>query len=167
MAETIINLAGLFSGEKSTKSLSFSLDMSEIDINGNKPFYEAIEVKAELISKDSFVLLELDATCPFRYPCDRCAEIIDKSLNYHFTHKIVESLNEGNNDYYIVTEDDYINLTSLVREDILLELPTKILCKEDCKGLCPVCGQNLNLGSCSCNVKVTDPRWDKLKELLV
>ena len=47
----------------------------------------------------------------------------------------------------------------------MLELPTKVLCKEDCKGLCPKCGKDLNLGSCDCKTKDIDPRWQALSDL--
>ena len=62
-------------------------------------------------------------------------------------------------------EDMHFNLDPLVTEDIFLSLPTKILCSEDCKGLCPKCGVNLNLGKCSCKKEI-DPRLAALKELL-
>ena len=51
---------------------------------------------------------------------------------------------------YIQVDDYKLDLDELIRTDILLELPTKFLCKEDCKGLCPTCGKNLNEGACDC-----------------
>lgn len=58
-----------------------------------------------------------------------------------------------------------LDLEELILSDILLELPTKLLCKEDCKGLCPHCGCNLNHQSCDCNKAYHDPRWDVLNTL--
>ena len=55
-------------------------------------------------------------------------------------------------------------LYALLRDDILLELPTKFLCKPDCKGLCSQCGQNLNLGDCGCNQRRIDPRLEVLQQ---
>ncbi len=57
-------------------------------------------------------------------------------------------------------------LAELATADILLELPTSVLCVESCKGLCPVCGANLNEGDCGCDRSQRDPRLDKLRELL-
>ena len=54
----------------------------------------------------------------------------------------------------------------LVREDIILSLPYRFLCREDCKGLCPVCGKNLNTGSCGCRSGKVDPRLEILKKLI-
>ena len=57
-----------------------------------------------------------------------------------------------------------IELDDLVREEILLALPGHVLCREDCKGLCPVCGIDRNLSGCRCESKETDARWQKLKD---
>jgi uncharacterized protein len=58
-----------------------------------------------------------------------------------------------------------ILLEDVLREQVLLALPMRITCREDCKGLCPQCGKNLNQERCSCNAPVEDPRWNALKEL--
>jgi uncharacterized protein len=58
-----------------------------------------------------------------------------------------------------------ILLEDVLREQVLLALPLKITCREDCKGLCPHCGKNLNLEQCSCAVPLEDPRWTALKEI--
>ena len=57
-----------------------------------------------------------------------------------------------------------MDLDELVRADLLLELPTKVLCREDCKGLCPKCGKDLNFGPCDCKKEI-DPRWQALSDL--
>jgi uncharacterized protein len=59
-----------------------------------------------------------------------------------------------------------ILLEDVLREQVLLALPLKITCREDCKGLCPHCGKNLNQEQCSCAVPAEDPRWEALKEIL-
>jgi uncharacterized protein len=56
-------------------------------------------------------------------------------------------------------------LEDVLREQILLALPLKITCREECKGLCPLCGKNLNQEQCSCSTEVEDPRWAALKEV--
>ncbi len=64
-----------------------------------------------------------------------------------------------------VYEGDAVDLDELVREQILLALPTRTLCREECKGLCPECGANLNAGECDCAQKEIDPRWAALADL--
>ena len=56
-------------------------------------------------------------------------------------------------------------LEDALREQVLLAVPLKVICREDCKGLCPHCGKNLNVEQCSCTEPVEDPRWSPLKDL--
>ncbi len=56
-------------------------------------------------------------------------------------------------------------LEDALREQVLLATPVRALCREDCKGLCPQCGQNLNTGQCHCEPHISDPRWDALNEI--
>jgi uncharacterized protein len=60
---------------------------------------------------------------------------------------------------------DGIELEDVLREQVLLAVPIKSLCREDCRGLCPHCGRNLNQEKCSCSEEVEDPRWEALKEI--
>ncbi|HLV88866.1 MAG TPA: DUF177 domain-containing protein [Candidatus Sulfotelmatobacter sp.] len=62
-------------------------------------------------------------------------------------------------------QGDGILLEDVLREQVLLALPLKITCREDCKGLCPQCGKNRNLEPCSCTAPIEDPRWEALKEI--
>ena len=64
-----------------------------------------------------------------------------------------------------VFEGEAIDIDELVREQVLLALPTRALCREDCAGLCPVCGVNKNNKTCHCESKEIDPRWQALKDL--
>jgi uncharacterized protein len=61
--------------------------------------------------------------------------------------------------------EDFVDLTAQMREDIILELPQRALCAEDCKGLCPHCGKDLNQGSCRCKQSGGDLRWHALDKL--
>ena len=83
------------------------------------------------------------------------------------TNKVFVTHFENDKDFedYIVIDDASLNLDEFVREEILLFLPNKILCKENCKGLCPKCGKNLNDGKCDCK-KDVDPRMEVLLQLL-
>lgn len=66
----------------------------------------------------------------------------------------------------LIDEHHIIDLTEVLRQDLLLALPLTPMCREDCHGLCPICGQNRNEGSCECQPEKSDPRWDVLAELL-
>lgn len=69
-------------------------------------------------------------------------------------------------DSLIIPEDHNLDFTPLVRADMLVSVPMRALCRPDCKGLCPTCGQNWNDGPCDCDRDDSDPRWGALKNLL-
>lgn len=104
--------------------------------------------------------------------CDRCAAPISAPLEVKFDtsfvpaeveRKAVEKVELQKDDLeYSIYEGETLDFDELVREQILLALPTRSLCKEECKGLCQTCGKNLNEGECGCAEKEIDPRWSAL-----
>ncbi len=64
----------------------------------------------------------------------------------------------------LIDEHHILDLSEVIRQDILLALPVRPLCREDCLGLCPVCGQNWNEGTCDCETAEPDPRWAGLED---
>ncbi len=109
--------------------------------------------------------------------CARCLEpaFVDLEIRFQETfYPTVEvftgeplGLPEGEEleDPFRIDEHHILDLTEAVRQYTILSLPRRPLCREDCRGLCPVCGQNLNQGSCSCQVEEVDPRWAALDEI--
>jgi uncharacterized protein len=79
---------------------------------------------------------------------------------------VVTSVEDDESDGFVVAEDMQLDVEELMNDDIVLWVPTKFLCKKDCKGLCDQCGQNLNEGSCQCKATKGDPRLAVLESLL-
>lgn len=105
--------------------------------------------------------------------CTRCLRPTDTELDVGFTAVYVtpENYTEEKESELRATdldvaifEGDKIDLADLAREQIVLNLPTRFLCSEDCKGLCPKCGANLNTDACDCEQIEIDPRWAGLKD---
>lgn len=96
--------------------------------------------------------------------CYRCTEDAFIDIDVPF-YEEYSAHRENNNDEVIVYEDDAIEFNENVLATIVLYLPMKYLCKDDCKGLCPKCGTNLNHNICSCEKDDIDPRWSILKTL--
>lgn len=111
------------------------------------------ELQAQLLGNEVLVRgrIEMD----LRLCCTRCAEF--------FSTKAADSA--FLRDYEISEESQAIDLSEDLREGILLKIPGFPLCSKDCKGLCPLCGKNLNRDSCSCQVQTTDDRWSGLDPL--
>jgi uncharacterized protein len=110
----------------------------------------------------------------FKVPCARCVEPVEVPLSAEFdlifrpvgvdAGSAERSISAGETEigYY---QGDSLLLEDVLREQVLLSLPVRTLCKPDCKGLCPHCGKNRNLEACSCDEGPTDPRWEALSGL--
>jgi uncharacterized protein len=91
---------------------------------------------------------------PVTLCCSRCLKSFDQPLRvkqFVFHQEL--------------TGEDFVDLTANIREDIILELPQRALCRQDCRGLCPRCGRNLNEGNCQCGSSREDLRWHALDQL--
>ena len=118
-----------------------------------------------------------DVKTVLELPCSRCLEAFRQGVDAHFDLRYqphAANTGSGNDDEREIEEDDLstafydneeIDLGQLMREQFYLTLPMKPLCREDCKGLCPVCGTNLNRGACTCRRDWDDPRMAALKNL--
>ncbi len=110
----------------------------------------------------------------FEILCARCVEPVPRSLSGEFDLIFRPAEVDGEGGEHAITPDETeigyyeqsgLLLEDVVREQVLLSLPSRTLCKDDCKGLCPRCGQNQNLATCSCDQAPSDSRWNALAGL--
>ena len=103
-----------------------------------------------------------------RMACSRCTKDTDLPLHATIEQRYIADRQQGEieDDDIEIYENELIDLSELVDSEISMAVPMKVLCREDCKGLCPICGKDLNEGSCDCEQEDIDPRWDALKSLL-
>jgi len=100
---------------------------------------------------------------PVRRDVDRSFDLLYRPQGVDAGHEELSVTDaEAEIGYYV---GDGILLEDVLREQVLLAVPIKTVCREDCKGLCPHCGRNLNTESCNCTVETSDPRWSALREL--
>ncbi len=99
------------------------------------------------------------------FPCDRCGESFVFPIEVAFSESFTNQA-AGDEENLHEFHGDEIDLTPYVEQAVFLEVPMKMLCKEDCLGLCPTCGTNLNQGACACENTVLDPRMAALAALL-
>lgn len=128
----------------------YTMDMSQVEQWGERPFCKPVAIKGKVVNRAGIVTLTYSADVPFSTNCARCLEPLEQCEHLEFTHTVVRKLNQQDDDDYVVVADGLLNLDTLAQTDIVLELPTRVLCREDCKGLCPVCGVNLNKVQCDC-----------------
>lgn len=162
----LLELKQIFQNEGLSLDIDFELDWSGLEINGEYPFKKPARVKGKVCNRTGLVNMVINVTFVYNAPCDRCGVQTADSYNMKFSHKLVTSLEGEDEGDYIVLRNYGLEIDELVVSDVLLELPAKHLCSENCKGLCSMCGANLNLGSCDCKEDNTDPRLAVLKRLL-
>ncbi len=111
------------------------------------------------------VVLQGELAAALVSPCARCLEEARLDMKVPFDEIFVRQPDPDHPDAYLF-EGSEVDLTDLVVANIAMNLPMQFLCKEDCKGLCPICGQNQNLGSCGCDPALERSAFSALKALL-
>jgi len=136
--------------------LELSEDLQVKDFNGKIKFSRT---QKGILAEASFI-----ATLPLE--CARCLDPILSTFTSGFTELFAIGETPDTEAELIIPEDGNIDFAPIIREYLLLDMPRNPLCKEDCAGLCPVCGDNLNQTKCDCKPDDIDPRFSVLKDLL-
>lgn len=100
-----------------------------------------------------------------RCVCDRCAAEFDREVSYPLDIPLASELQDEENPDYFLLDGDELDLEELLETVFILNMDTRFLCRDDCKGLCSRCGENLNEGPCGCRTE-SDPRLAVLEQLL-
>jgi len=134
-----------------------------------EPFFGNVEIQCRMEKNKSDILLKCKLSVKSLLVCDRCNEEFERELKNDFSilflYDSTKVTEEDTDVIYLSRDEDKLELTEIVRDYALLSIPMKKLCKEDCRGLCPQCGTNLNISSCNCKTEEINPVWEKLLEL--
>ncbi|MCR4990627.1 MAG: DUF177 domain-containing protein [Lachnospiraceae bacterium] len=118
--------------------------------------------------KPGQVFLEGKFSLVIKAPCDRCLKEVDIPLELSFQKELVDEEHRSKDadpDESRFIEGTDFDIGSFIEEEILMALPSKVLCSEDCKGLCPVCGCDRNVKECDCDTFVPDPRMAGIMDI--
>lgn len=129
--------------------------MSDIETVGDA------HMEGKLTNSAGYLRLESDLTLRYRTACARCAAELERTLHIPVTRDVAVrgQLQDEDTDDYLIVDSEKLDLEPLAVEELYLGLPMRELCSEDCRGLCPKCGKNLNEGPCSCPEREPDPRF--------
>ena len=145
---------------------AFQMDLSEVEWYGGKPFAQPVRVEGQVRNRAGALELKARLDTVLSLTCDRCAKPFQREKTVdHGTLLAFELANGESDDIVELDRDGGLELDELMREVFLLEMDTKNLCSQDCRGLCPGCGADLNVETCRCKREI-DPRWAKLSQLL-
>ena len=162
-----LDLKKLFESGDQPLNFQYDLDLTDLEQWGEKPFGTPVALKGCVVNRAGIVTLTYSADVAYSTKCARCLEPIQDAMHMEFTHTVVRQLNQESDDDYIVVPNGLLDMDELATDDISLELPIRVVCSEDCKGLCPVCGVNLNKETCDCEVPTWTPgRRNPFEDLL-
>lgn len=156
------------------KPIKFELQSVDIDLDESTRLTTNTDFIGEISRRDTKTRISGHINGMAESDCVRCLEPVAKKLDFDFEAVFVGAAGEPNADEIELREnelaesfidDNEIDLIEVIREQILLAMAMRVVCKENCQGLCPQCGKNLNLIDCRCEENEIDPRWAVLKNL--
>ena len=167
----LINLTELFTLEGKEKTYTPDLDMKVY--HGPNGDYEVVDAEPVLLRimnlGDKKLVVEGKAKLALLIPCDRCLDPVRVDLDFD----VIRALDLSDSDSGIVEdfeEQPFVNgynldVDQLVCDELILNLPMKVLCSENCKGICNRCGTNLNHETCDCDIRSADPRMAVIQDI--
>jgi uncharacterized protein len=145
----------------------------DIDIAG-EGLKNHIKGVCNMIRTQRSILVRCTLNTEMELSCGRCVSRFKQPVRIKFSEEFFPTLDIESGaalpppeeaSSFTIDELHILDITEAVRQYFLLAVPMKPLCKKECAGLCPTCGQNLNKGKCGCPADNTDPRWAKLADL--
>ncbi|HSB86992.1 MAG TPA: DUF177 domain-containing protein [Ilumatobacteraceae bacterium] len=159
----LINAAELLRRPGTERRLDLDTTIAELAIADTRfDAQSVVDISLRLESLTDGIVVDGELRAPWSDSCRRClaparGEVVSE------VHELYQHVVTDPDAFEIVGEQ--IDLTPMVRENLLLEAPVAALCRPDCAGLCPTCGTDRNVASCDCAEATTDPRWDALAQL--
>jgi uncharacterized protein len=147
-------------------------DLNPVDERVSLTGPATVNGKVRLAGNEVFVNGHVEARATVE--CDRCLQPVETPVNAEFALEYITDSEYESSGTAELTEAEMsvsvfdgegIDVDEIVREQIVLAVPTRMLCREDCKGICPECGTDRNTGVCNCAENDIDPRWAALKNL--
>lgn len=116
---------------------------------------------------DAKLTVSGNMTVKLQASCDRCLKPVNIDVPISFEYSVVkpDGFHEIDEDEQFFMNGYELDAEALINNELIMCLPMKVLCKEDCKGLCLVCGKNLNEGECGCDTFVPDPRMAAISDI--
>lgn len=163
----LLGLSKIIDSPGASIPFSTSVDLSDLRYGITQPVSEPVLAEGTVRNTAGVLMMKGNVTTTIHGICDRCATEFSREIDFPIDAVLVTELsNEENEDEWVFPlVGDSADLDDIVRTVFVLNLDSKLLCKDDCKGLCCRCGKNLNDGPCTCEKEI-DPRWAALKQLL-
>jgi uncharacterized protein len=147
-----------------------SLRATPEEVGLDSRFTKELEIEATLHKTSRQFYMRVEVKAGGTFTCDRCLEEFQQDISSGYGVMFVSEQDsvegDGEEVQVISPESTHVDLADDVRQFVILGLPQKMLCREDCAGLCPSCGSNLNMGKCGCKNDGADSPWSELQKIL-
>ncbi|MDE5737805.1 MAG: DUF177 domain-containing protein [Oscillospiraceae bacterium] len=151
----IMHIKNILNVPNSSEAFSFVMPEEQLAVIRDFEFATPVQITGKVANRAGVVTLTMQITFSLLVTCDRCLKQTVQAFSYDAEHLVVRFLHdEEDEENYVIAKADSIDIAEIALSDLILELPTKLLCSEDCKGLCPQCGCDRNLTECSCMNKI-------------
>ena len=163
----LLGLSNIIRTPDSVLPFETSLDLSDLKFGSSYPVSEPVQAVGSVRNVAGVLVLNARIQTTLHGTCDRCAVDFEREVSYDVEAVLTRELeNEDEADEWtFLLENDHADLDDILTTAFVLNMDSKLLCKDDCKGLCCRCGKNLNEEACTCQ-KELDPRFAALKQLL-
>ena len=167
----MIDIEDIISTADKTREVSVTAEMDTVStaagsfpISSKKPFTLRLTN-----DNNKQLLISGNTSLEVSVPCDRCLEDVTVPFEISIDREVAlesgEVVADPDEEEDTFLREHQLDVDRLIYDEILVNWPTKVLCKDDCKGICPVCGQNLNQRDCGCDRQVLDPRMAKFQDV--
>ena len=164
----IVDLTSVLKETGNKISVNGAIELDDINYLGEDfHFVNPPQIDAVISNNGKSLVLQGTVSLCLKVKCARCMKDIEENLSYELDESLIrEEDNTDPDGDAVVFSGNEIDLTEIAQTGFFMNVPGKFLCSEDCKGLCPQCGADLNEGDCGCDNEVIDPRWEALKKIM-
>lgn len=163
----IIDLSEIIKDYGGKIDISIPVKMDDTEFLGESFVFEKpLEVTGTIANNTKSLELNARVEGEMQVHCARCQKPVIVPVKFRVHEILASDDSQVNDEEIIIFSDDKIDITDIVLNSFLMSVSGKFLCSEDCKGLCPKCGADLNDGDCGCDNDEIDPRWAGLEEIM-
>lgn len=168
----LIDLTKLLSQDNTIQEMEVPLELTHFKRAKGEQYKFLEKSPVALVlehEKDQVVKISGRCSVTCMVACARCLTPVREAIDLDFEHRVdvmhLDADEDESEMMNCITEEKCLDVDQLVHNEILIHWPLRVLCREDCKGICTVCGQNLNEGECSCDKENLDPRMAAFREI--